>query len=115
MDCHRCKNIRYDGNPYGRCALPGHQDVVLRRRGRDEAGTQRPYNRQVCPDFVMRRRCSNCAYWSRGEYFRDGKTPSRKGKCSLRIVERDGHDCPLWKRGQTRWKKRPRAERACAT
>jgi len=101
MDCHRCENLRYDGCPYGRCIHKGHQDVRLQRK----RGGVRPYNKQICPDFVLKKRCSNCRYWLRGEYFSDGKTPAKKGRCSLRCVER-GKNCPLWKQGRTSWKKR---------
>lgn len=112
MDCHRCENIRYDGNPYGHCIHRGHPDVVLKKgKGGSKSGS-RPYNRQICPDFVIRKRCSNCAYWERGEYFRDGRTPASKGKCSLKIVERNGHDCPLWKPGPTKWRRKAACPRA---
>ena len=97
MDCHRCENIRYDGCPYGHCIHEGHRDVRFTKRRDGEA---RPYNRQICPDFVMRKRCSNCTYWVRGKYYADGKTPASKGRCSLKIVERNVHDCPLWKIGR---------------
>lgn len=103
MDCHRCQNIVYSGCKYGRCSLPGHQDVHL-EIARD--GPRR-YNKQICPDFKQRRRCSNCAYWLRGEYFADGKTPSRKGRCSLKIKPEDGK-CRLWRQGKTSWRKRTR-------
>lgn len=99
MDCHRCIHVRYDGCHYGRCSHAGHSDVILVR-----GGDKRPYNRQVCSDFVLRKRCSNCKYWVRGIYFADGKTPSEKGRCSLRCRD-DGKTCKLWKQGNTSWKK----------
>jgi hypothetical protein len=83
---------------------PGHRDVKFYRR---KAGEERPYNKQICPDFKMKKRCSNCRYWERGEYFADGVTPSRKGRCSL-DCQRDGKICELWKPGKTSWKKRPK-------
>lgn len=102
MDCHRCEFLRYDGCPYGRCTHHGHPDVRLSReeaRARAESG-KRDYNRQICPDFVLKKRCANCRYWRRGRYFADGKTPATKGHCSLRVQER-GKDCPLWAHGPT--------------
>lgn len=107
MDCHRCIHIRYDGCKYGRCSHRGHGDVRLsiedaKRRAKDG---RRDYNRQICPDFVMRRRCSNCKYWFRGRYFADGKTPAGKGRCSLGI-DKCAEECPIWKAGPTSWKKR---------
>lgn len=99
--------MRYDGCPYGRCIHRGHRDVRFRREdagSRTEDG-KRPYNRQICPDFILKKRCSNCKYWIRGAYFSDGETPARKGRCSLRCAER-GKDCPLWKKGPTSWRKR---------
>ena len=103
MDCHRCENIRYGGCPYGRCIHPGHQDVRLSRK-RPE-GSERPYNMQICPDFRMKKRCSNCKYWIRGAYYSDGVTPAKKGRCSLRCKE-IGKECPLWKQGPTSWRKK---------
>lgn len=102
MDCHRCEYLQYGGCPYGRCAHPGHSDVRLFRR---KPGEERPYNKQICPDFRLKKRCSNCRYWERGEYFADGSTPSKKGHCSLRC-RKDGVICRLWKPGKTSWKKR---------
>lgn len=91
MDCHRCVNIRYDGCRYGRCSHPGHKDVVLEiKKG------ARPYNKQICPDFEVRKRCSNCKYWARGKYFADGRTPAKKGRCSLDICN-TGIPCRIWK------------------
>lgn len=107
MDCHRCENLRYDGCPYGRCSHPGHSDVRLEiGQGREEG--RRPYNRQVCPDFRLKRRCSNCKYWERGRYFSDGKTPAAKGKCSLDIPssQMSGGICELWSAGPTSGKRR---------
>lgn len=101
MDCHRCVNLTYSGCRYGRCSHPGHRDVVLRL---DAAG-KRPYNRQICPDFVMKRRCSNCKYWKRGRYFADGITPATKGKCSLDVL-RTADACPMWGAGPTSSRKR---------
>lgn len=102
MDCHRCKHIRYDGCRYGRCSHRGHLDVVL-SPGSDG---NRPYNRQICPDFDLRRRCSNCAHWIRGEYFADGMTPARKGMCDLGN-DVSGRVCPEWKLStKTSWKKK---------
>lgn len=91
MDCHRCEFIRYDGCRYGRCSHAGHSDVRFVRSGK---GSARPYNMQICPDFRLRKRCSNCRYWKRGRYFADGNTPAEKGRCSLEI---SGGVCPLWK------------------
>jgi len=113
MDCHRCENLRYDGCHYGRCIHKGHGDVLLSRREarkRAEAG-QRDYNRQICPDFKLKKRCSNCKYWIRGAYFGDGKTPAKKGRCSLRIVLSCEY-CPLWSLGKTKWVKRRPEESA---
>lgn len=104
MDCHRCMNIRYDGASYGRCSLPGHRDVVLKRG----AGG---YNRQICPDFVLRKKCSNCRHWERGEYFADGKTPASKGSCRLRIEGVGAGPCSMWGQGRTKWRKRRIDER----
>ena len=101
MDCHRCENITYAGCRYGRCSHPGHSDVVL-SLGRDG---KRRYNRQICPDFVMKRRCSNCKYWHRGKYFADGMTPAAKGCCSLKI-SMSAVDCPMWGAGPTSSRKR---------
>lgn len=102
MDCHRCEYIRYDGCHYGRCSHVGHSDVVL-LPGKDG---KRPYNKQICADFRLKKKCSNCRYWIRGEYFCDGKTPARKGRCSLDIFG-TGSTCELWKAGKTSWRKRP--------
>ena len=101
MDCHRCENLQYGGCPYGRCVHPGHKDVKFFRK----KGAPRPYNKQICPDFRMKKRCSNCRYWERGEYFADGNTPAKKGRCSLRC-QKEGKICRLWKPGKTSWKKR---------
>lgn len=98
MDCHRCENLRYAGCRYGRCSHRGHLDVVLKlEKG---AGRKRPYNRQICPDFVMRKRCSNCLYWRRGKYFADGKTPATTGRCSLNVGT-DAAACAMWRKGPT--------------
>jgi len=105
MDCHRCIYIRYDGCRYGRCTHPGHLDVRLVPKGSRPKGHKRPYSRMICREFKLRKKCSNCKHWVRGEYFADGHTPAKKGKCSLRVIER-GADCPLWKMGPTSWKKR---------
>lgn len=96
MDCHRCIHISYSGCRYGRCSHPGHRNVVL-RRGEDGS---RPYNRMICQDFEIRKRCSNCAFWVRGKYYADGNTPADKGGCSLRI-SRKADECPMWKAGPT--------------
>lgn len=101
MDCHRCENLIYSGCRYGRCSHPGHRDVVLRIGN----GAKRPYNRQICADFVMKKRCSNCKYWIRGKYFADGMTPAAKGSCSLRI-SRDGSECQVWRAGPTSSRRR---------
>lgn len=109
MDCHRCIYLRYDGCPYGRCSHSGHSDVRFSKedlKKRASEGT-RTYNKMICPDFKMKRRCSNCRYWVRGEYFADGKTPAKKGRCSLRVVV-PGDKCPIWEQGKTSWKKRSR-------
>ncbi len=107
MDCHRCENLRYDGCPYGRCVCPGHLNVRFSREDAKRRASEgnRPYNKQICPDFRMRKRCSNCKYWIRGSYFADGKTPSVKGRCSLKL-SKDAAECPLWAKGKTSWKKR---------
>lgn len=102
MDCHRCENLRYAGCRYGRCSHPGHRDVVL-KLGK---GGARKYNRQICPDFVMKKRCSNCKYWKRGRYFADGITPRKEGKCSLDILYTGGKACSLWGAGPTSSRKR---------
>lgn len=101
MDCHRCIHIRYDGSHYGRCSHWGHGDVVCSKG----TGGARPYNRQICLDFVVRRRCSNCVNWERGAYFADGSTPSVKGRCMLGLCHRPD-ECPHWKQGRTSWRKR---------
>lgn len=92
MDCHRCVYLRYGGCPH--CTHRGHRDVVLRR------GDERPYNRMLCKDFVMKKRCSNCKYWKRGRYFADGTTPAARGKCSLGLAEH-ALVCPMWAQGRT--------------
>lgn len=102
MDCHRCEHIRYDGCRYGRCSCPGHSDVrLVLDKSKDR---KRPYNKRICPDFRLRRKCSNCRYWIRGKYFSDGKTPAKKGRCSLDIKEQG--PCDIWKEGKTSWRKR---------
>lgn len=101
MDCHRCENLRYSGCRYGRCSHPGHRDVVLRL---DKSG-ERKYNRQICLDFALKKRCSNCRYWKRGRYFADGITPAKKGFCSLKILMK-ADECPMWKAGPTSSRKR---------
>ena len=103
MDCHRCVHLRYDGSRYGRCSLPQHSRVRFTPKSQ-RGGEPRPYSREECPDFAIRRRCSNCRYWARGEYFADGVTPARKGSCTL-DVPRDASDCPLWSKGPTSWRK----------
>lgn len=102
MDCHRCENLRYSGSRYGRCSHVGHQDVVISRG----TGGARPYNREICPDFVLRRRCSNCRYWVRGKYFADGKTPATKGRCSLDILYTGVAPCAVWRQGPTSSRKK---------
>lgn len=100
MDCHRCAFLRYDGSPYGHCTHSGHKDVVFSvedRKKRVKDGV-RPYDRRICPDFLVKRRCSNCKYWIRGRYFADGRTPASKGRCSLRCDEIGG-GCPMWRSG----------------
>lgn len=107
MDCHRCIHIKYAGCRYGRCDCPGHSGIVLvkSRSGR------RSYNNLICPDFVMRRRCSNCVHWKRGEYFADNKTPATKGCCTLGNVISNGGPCPDWKQNKkTSWNKSKRIE-----
>lgn len=109
MDCHRCRHIRYDGCSYGRCSLPCHPDVRLVRPGsKGRKSDSRPYNMQKCPDFSLMRRCSNCRYWKRGEYFSDGRTPARKGRCSLDLSF-SADSCPMWKKGKTSWRKQGRS------
>jgi len=105
MDCHRCERVSYAGCRYGRCSHPGHKDVVLKLT----KGAKRAYNKQICPDFVMKRRCSNCRYWKRGRYFADGVTPATKGRCSLDIL-REASECPMWKAGPTSSRKRKETE-----
>ena len=101
MDCHRCANLRYAGCRYGRCSHPGHQDVVLTLK----KGERSKYSRKICPDFVMKKLCSNCKYWIRGRYFADGITPATKGRCSLKIL-RSADECPMWGAGPTSSRKR---------
>lgn len=107
MDCHRCIYLRYDGCSYGRCTHRGHSDVKFSKEGLKKrvAEGKRTYNKQICPDFKMKKRCSNCKHWIRGEYFADGVTPARKGGCSLRIMV-PCEQCPMWKQGPTTWKKK---------
>lgn len=110
MDCHRCIFLRHDGAPYGHCVHRGHGDVVFSReaaRQRAKEGV-RVYNKQICPDFVLKRRCSNCVNWVRGEYFADGVTPAVKGHCSLARAKQI--DCPEWAPGPTSWRKRRKYE-----
>ena len=107
MDCHNCEHLGYSGCPYGRCMHPGHQDVRFSRadaKKRREEGN-RAYNRQICPDFSLKKRCSNCANWTRGHYFSDGMTPAAKGCCTLGR-EANGGSCPKWKPGKTSWRRR---------
>lgn len=114
MDCHSCQYIQYDGTPYGRCSHRGHKNVTFSlqdAKKRSKKG-ERIYNTQICPDFKRKRRCSNCSHWKRGEYFADGKTPARKGKCLFGIVGRNGDDCPMWDRNKnTSWKKQKQGEK----
>ena len=105
MDCHRCCHIRYDGVKYGRCSHPDHLDVKFIPKSKRVERRFRPYNMQICKDFKLVRKCSNCKNWIRGEYYNDGVTPAKKGRCSLRCFER-GADCPLWEIGPTSWVKR---------
>lgn len=109
MNCHRCIHLRYDGRPYGHCTHPNHPDVVFTplkdRRG--QGMRTRPYNKEKCPDFATYRRCSNCAYWIRGKYFRDGMTPASKGKCSICLKPSEGR-CPMWEQG---WDTRKKGEK----
>ena len=95
MDCHNCEYIRYDGHRYGRCAHPGHSDVKFVAKKDRPIDSKRPYCKLVCKEFCLRKRCSNCENWIRGEYFRDGETPARKGYCKFNIQERNG-GCPKW-------------------
>lgn len=104
MDCHRCIHVRYDGCSYGRCSHPNHKDVRLRLE--KKGGGERPYNKDVCPDFQLRRKCSNCKHWIRGRYFADGQTAAQKGHCGYNLQEK-GDKCSMWKQGPTSWKKRP--------
>ena len=107
MDCRRCKHVRYDGCRHGRCSHSGHLGVVL-SPGKDG---KRPYNRQICPDFEIRARCSNCIHWIRGEYFSDGMTPARKGRCDVGN-DVSGGICPGWKIStKTSWRKRKKGEK----
>lgn len=104
MNCHRCQNLRYDGAHYGRCAHPAHKDVVFTFRSdrKGKGSRTRPYNKDKCPDFVMIRKCSLCAYWERGKYHRDGKTPSVKGSCMLGICCKEGCVCQMWEKATRR-------------
>ncbi len=106
MDCHRCEHIRYDGCRYGRCSHVGHSDVRI-EPGKDG---KRPYNKMICPDFKLRRKCSNCKYWLRGKYFADGKTPASKGRCSLNILT-EGLCCKMWRKGNTSPKNRKKVRK----
>ena len=109
MDCHRCQHLRYFGGACSRCTHRGHKDVVFSRY----EAKRKPYNRQICPDFKLKKRCANCTHWNRGEYFADGRTPAKKGKCMFGIVERNGEDCPMWEQNKkTSWKKRKQGEKA---
>lgn len=105
MDCHRCYYLRYDGCRYGRCTHPFHPDVRMVPKSQRKEGAPRPYNREICLEFKLVRKCSNCRHWIRGEYFADGRTPATKGHCALRCMER-GAECPVWEIGPTSWKKR---------
>lgn len=100
MNCHLCKNLVYSGTSYGRCVHPEHGDVVFTfRKDRKGKGSRtRPYNKTKCPDFCMIMKCSSCAYWQRGSYHRDGKTPSCKGKCAIGMRSQDGNACQLWEK-----------------
>lgn len=106
MDCHNCEHLRYDGCHYGRCVHRNHRNVSFSREKSKALAKNgfRVYNRETCPDFILKKRCANCKYWKRGRYFADGKTPAEKGRCSLRVIER-GKDCPLWTKGSTTTKK----------
>ncbi len=94
MDCRNCIYIRYGGCSH--CSHPGHSGMSIVSC----AGRRKEYDRRICPDFTLRKRCSNCKYWKRGEYFMDGKTPSRKGYCSLGLSAGAGK-CQIWGRGKT--------------
>lgn len=98
MDCHNCVYIRYSGSSYGRCTCPGHQDVVFSKEAKEKRKRdgKRVYSRQICNEFKLRQRCSNCMHWVRGKYFADGKTPSAKGYCNLGNYT-DYNLCPCWK------------------
>lgn len=104
MDCHRCYHLRYDGCRYGHCTHPYHQDVRLVPKSERKEGIPRPYNHDICREFKLRRKCSNCKHWIRGRYFADGRTPATKGHCAFKYVEM-GEDCPKWAIGPTSWKK----------
>ena len=111
MNCHRCIHLRYDGCPYGHCVHPAHPDVVFTPlKDRKGPGMRtRPYSKEKCPDFATYRRCSNCNKWLRGRYFRDGRTPAAKGKCSIGLVCKAGDRCPMWEQGWDSSKKRSNA------
>jgi hypothetical protein len=94
MDCHSCIYLGYEGRRLGKCTHPNHPDVEFVPRSKRR---KRPYNKDKCPDFVLFRRCANCKYWERGKYFADGKTPARKGRCSLSLPQ-TGRLCHMWKR-----------------
>lgn len=96
MDCHSCRHITYSGCRYGRCSHPGHCDVMLKR---GEPDGKRPYDRRICPDFELRMRCANCRYWIRGKYSSDGKTPARKGSCSIGLRSGVDGECVMWRKG----------------
>lgn len=108
MNCRMCENVRYGGG-CARCSMPGHRDVVLR----PGADGRRTYNKEICPDFRLVKRCSNCLYWFRGAYAGDGVTPATRGRCSLGRPEGLVGRCPLWRKGRTSWRKR-REDGDCA-
>lgn len=111
MDCHRCVFLKYDGCRYGRCTHQAHLDVKFVLKSQRKNKGSRPYSREICKEFILKKKCSNCKKWIRGEYFADGKTPSKRGRCSLRLMER-GEDCPLWEIGPTSWRKHSRKGKA---
>jgi hypothetical protein len=75
---------------------------IFKKDRKGKGSRKRPYNKGVCEDFKMIRKCSLCRYWERGKYHRDGKTPSVKGRCILSICSLDGNGCPMWDKATKR-------------
>lgn len=100
MNCRVCVHVGYKGCCH--CLLSRHSDVKFNKNLK---GASSKYAKIKCEDFELKKKCSNCANWIRGEYYNDGMTPSSKGRCSLRCVERGG-ECALWEKGKTSWRKK---------